>query len=351
MTSRVLEKMQTVCAKLEDEKSRETFINRLLFQITGDIEYINKIPGVESLGCEKNNQGFPELNKLLDKIRKDERLVIYGAGVHGAYIDSFLRKNNISVSCFWDRNPVKQAKGFMGKKVIPPTPGEERIIIASKAFLQEMTEYLLSLGIQKKNIISLEYAAFRSDTNKQYFDPEIIRFSKNEVFVDAGAYNLETSLKLLEECDSVRKIYAFEPDNANSSIIASMIEESGQKNIELIKAGLWSKSDVLRLLPDGTNSQIAENGTDAVQMITLDEAVDDEVTFIKMDIEGSELEALKGAKKTILKYKPKLAICIYHKPEDFIDIPLYINNILPEYKLYMRHYTNNTYETVLYAVI
>ncbi len=73
--------------------------------------------------------------------------------------------------------------------------------------------------------------------------------------------------------------------------------------------------------------------------------------MIKMDIEGAELEALKGAKKTIQRDKPKLAICIYHKTEDLWEIPLYIKELVSEYCLYIRHQTFGTGDTVLYAVM
>ena len=73
--------------------------------------------------------------------------------------------------------------------------------------------------------------------------------------------------------------------------------------------------------------------------------------MIKLDVEGAELESLKGAEKTILRDKPKLAVCIYHKPEDLTQIPLYIKNLVPEYKLYIRHHSNRFTETVLYAVM
>ena len=78
---------------------------------------------------------------------------------------------------------------------------------------------------------------------------------------------------------------------------------------------------------------------------------DDKITFLKMDIEGSELKALHGARKIIQRDKPKLAICVYHKPEDIIEIPLYINSLVPEYKFYMRHYGYTPANTVLYAII
>ena len=85
----------------------------------------------------------------------------------------------------------------------------------------------------------------------------------------------------------------------------------------------------------------------------IDEAIaeGDKVTFIKMDVEGAELESLKGAEKTIRRDKPKLAICIYHKPEDMWTIPLYIKELVPEYKLYIRHHSSGVCETVLYAVM
>ena len=88
-----------------------------------------------------------------------------------------------------------------------------------------------------------------------------------------------------------------------------------------------------------------------IQGYDIDSIVGEEqVTFIKMDIEGSELKALEGAEKTIKRHKPKLAICIYHKPMDVIEIPSYIMRLVPEYKFCIRQYTSRMWETVLYAI-
>ena len=89
----------------------------------------------------------------------------------------------------------------------------------------------------------------------------------------------------------------------------------------------------------------------SAKVVSLDSCITDKVTFIKMDIEGAELNALKGSREIIKKYKPRLAVSVYHKKEDLIEIPLYIKELVPEYKLYIRHYSNAAIETVLYAVV
>ena len=82
-----------------------------------------------------------------------------------------------------------------------------------------------------------------------------------------------------------------------------------------------------------------------------DHLKDEDVTFIKMDIEGAERDALTGAAELIRRCRPELAICVYHAISDLWEIPLMIHDIEPSYRLYMRHHTPLIYETVCYAVI
>lgn len=99
------------------------------------------------------------------------------------------------------------------------------------------------------------------------------------------------------------------------------------------------------------NCAISEDGDTAIQVTSIDRSLKGkEVTFIKMDIEGSEMEALIGSGDTIKRYKPKLAICVYHRPGDIVDIPQKILELCPGYRLYLRHYSYVDTETVLYAV-
>lgn len=97
---------------------------------------------------------------------------------------------------------------------------------------------------------------------------------------------------------------------------------------------------------------IDENGGVAIETISIDELLDgSEASYIKMDIEGAEYEALLGASKTIEKFRPKLAISIYHKEDDLWKLPYYLMKNYPFYRFYIRHYTDITTETVLYATV
>ena len=98
------------------------------------------------------------------------------------------------------------------------------------------------------------------------------------------------------------------------------------------------------------NEEIMGDGK-SVQLFSIDDLEEcKDATYIKMDIEGSEMDALKGAKNTIMRNSPKLAICIYHSDEDMLRIVSYVHDLNPSYKLYVRHHSRGSSETVLYAV-
>ena len=101
---------------------------------------------------------------------------------------------------------------------------------------------------------------------------------------------------------------------------------------------------------NGLSSVITPNGNLLVQCIAIDSSFPDFApTFISMDIEGAELSALKGMRETIKHNMPKLAISVYHSPEHLWEIVLFLHELVPEYKFYLRNYTSYSFETVLYA--
>jgi FkbM family methyltransferase len=195
-------------------------------------------------------------------------------------------------------------------------------------------------------------------TDNQYFDNEIIRFDESEIFVDCGAYTGDTVQSFITNAvhtcgGGEQSVYAFEPDEANYLQLLKM--KNKIPNLHCINKGVWNCSGILKFSKNenmSASSAITDDGEVEIEVSTIDEVVGDEkVTFIKMDIEGAELNALKGAEKTILAHKPKLAICIYHKPEDLYEIPRYIKSLVPEYKLYCRNHSPHGIECVLYAIL
>ena len=189
----------------------------------------------------------------------------------------------------------------------------------------------------------------------QYFPgTEILTLQPKEVFIDAGAYNGETSESFSKWCNDYSKIYLMEPDALMFQVAQEYVKLKKIGNVSCINKGAFSHTTEISFLniAESGSSNISENGTVKIQTISIDEMLAGEkATYIKMDIEGAEMAALEGAEKTIVKHKPKLAISIYHKEDDLWKLPFYIKQKYPWYKLYIRHYTPFTTETVLYAIV
>jgi len=191
--------------------------------------------------------------------------------------------------------------------------------------------------------------AMGSDTPKtQYLVPEI-EFSDHEVIVDCGAYTGDTAKKF-QAASPGCLIIGLEPDDQNYKLLSNLSSD----RVITYKCGAWSQDTALSFADDGGGKEtgtISEAGDIKVEVKALDHLPEcQNATYIKMDIEGAELEALKGAKNIIKNNKPKLAICIYHNPQDLIEIPLYIKNLKSDYRLYVHHHAWSSSETVLYAV-
>ncbi len=188
-------------------------------------------------------------------------------------------------------------------------------------------------------------------TLPQYFNDDCLKLSDKEVFIDCGAFNGDSVENfVLFTKGRYKKIVSFEPDTHNFAVLENVAKAyhdveiypfaTGNKNCEVCFS---EKSDV--------SSSVSEEGGARVRMVRLDDFIKDIPTFIKMDIEGAELDTIKGAENLIKIYHPKLAICIYHKVEDLYTIPTYLKSLVPEYKMKVRQHCSGIYETVLYAEV
>ncbi|MCM2268263.1 MAG: FkbM family methyltransferase [Elusimicrobiales bacterium] len=188
---------------------------------------------------------------------------------------------------------------------------------------------------------------------EQYFPRGIIELSDREVFVDGGAYTGDTLLTFMRLTGGhCARACAFEPDPATAEKLKATVAKRGLRNVSAYNKGLWSAPAALPFsVWHGTSaSAVSGAGEVCVEAETVDRLAPD-ATFIKLDVEGAELEALKGAAETIKRNRPKLAVCVYHKPGDLFEIPLFIRSLVPEYRLYLRQHQPVACETVLYAVI
>lgn len=222
----------------------------------------------------------------------------------------------------------------------------------------EQTYNWLSDDTSKKVLIDylklcfIATPVYNSPLEMQYFDP-VIALTDKEVYVDCGAYTGDTAQTFIKKVENkYLHYYAFEPDPDNYRKAYEFLKK--KHDTTLVSKGLWSH-DTSLCFKEGyaSCSTMAEEGEVVVDVTSLDtffKNKNDIPTIIKMDIEGSELRALIGCMEIISKYKPKLEICIYHKPEDLYEIPSFIKTCRPDYKFYIRHYTDTFAELVLYAI-
>ncbi len=197
------------------------------------------------------------------------------------------------------------------------------------------------------------------DAEQQYFPNDIILLSQHEVFIDCGAFTGDTLETFNKHVDAFDKYYALEPDAARFEQLSNVIKAVSNKgDIVHLPIGVSDKN--VKAYFDHSSAgcgqvvydKVSTGELGYVELNSIDNILDKEekVTFIKMDIEGEEMPALKGARNVIQKHKPKLAICVYHKREDLISIPQYLKKLVPEYKLYLRAHWPNASEVVLYGI-
>ena len=196
---------------------------------------------------------------------------------------------------------------------------------------------------------------------RQYF------FARNEVeikpaagdhVIDAGGCFGDTALGFADVVGEAGHVYVFDPLPKHCAIMAQQLtlNPTLAPRISIFPFGLTDQAnDVAPLVEDGKIDPGARILSAAMPTTTIDRALAQRsaprVDFIKMDIEGSELGALRGAEATIRHWRPKLAISLYHRPEDFFSIPSWIDSLGVGYRLFLEHYSIHHEETVLYAVV
>jgi len=354
-----LENYRKVYGMLADQESRDIYLNRLNWLISGDLKYFSNIIEEYLPQLPDWPKRFREVvQNMKASLPPDRNIVFYGAGQFAPSVLSSWGDDERVIG-FCSQTKSKQKNGYLGYPVMSPEELLARrdlsvvLSVEWEAPKREIKQVLREGNYPADQIYEISGVAASMEAGR-YFNQDFIELGDNEVFIDVGCFDLSTSLEFEGCCKKCKKIYAFEPDPENYKVCLGKRNQLGLNHIELLEAGTWSKRTTLRFnATNGEGSCVSEKGASSIAVVPIDEAVDsaDRVTMIKMDVEGAELESLKGAKNLIQRDKPKLAICIYHKPIDMTEIPLYIKELVPKYKLYVRHNSNSIYDTVLYAVM
>lgn len=347
---------------------------------------------------ETKQETFAQIN------RANIPLVLFGKtpAVDRAFLDEI----TVPVDYIWDNNPEKWGTSLWGLRTVKPGTLEYQVktynVLILVPFEAQIIPQLKQLAIPPREVFRLDLyfeepesgdyfeskrheiewicerlgdsvskdtylAAIRYRINRdssylrdvslprrqQYFPAELGGypfFNHEEVFADAGAFIGDTIEAFLAAVEGqYTAIYGFEPDHTNFQKL--LRSTSALDRVVCTNVAVGENKGELSFLSDDSSSKSDEHGETVVEVNSLDVLLQGiPVSYLKMDVEGMECEALRGAKEIIRTYHPKLAICTYHSNADMIEVPKLILEIDPTYKLYFRHYTNALVETVCYAL-
>lgn len=180
--------------------------------------------------------------------------------------------------------------------------------------------------------------SIRENNYSDYFDLDLITCDASEIFVDLGAYNGDSAESFIHNyAGRYQRIYCYEMASDNMEKCKERLQQ--YDNIIYRNAGVGRKAGTSYMDKSGMDSAnvLSDTGKIPVPIVCLDEDITEKITFIKMDIEGSELDAIEGAGNHIIREKPKLAICTYHNNHHIWEIPRRIHELRPDYQFYMRY--------------
>lgn len=371
-----IDKLYTLYGLLQDDQSKGIFQARFALDMERSLPNIKRLVSLgscqERSNClERKQQLQTELLKQLG--REGKKIILYGTASRGRSVARMLESEHVSFYGFCGRGAKHFPNGLLGKPVLSPDElvanGDEYYVVLvfnSKKSYTEVSKFLQEHNYPENHILDWVDTDFFTDEEHQYFEfPALYR--RGTAFIDGGCYNCETSYQFAEWCGGeYSSIIAFEPDTDNYTRCCQKVQDVPLPNFRLINAGLSSEEGtavfdasntprsriISSLLSAKFHVKSKSENEISIHTVAIDGIVgDSEVGFIKMDIEGAEFDALHGAKNTIIRNKPLLAICVYHLRGDVFAIMDYLHQLLPEYRFLLRHYSPSADETVLYASV
>ena len=329
-----------------------------------------------------------------------DRVVVFGTGERGRRCKQRLERLQIKVTAFADNNPERQGTVLDGAPVIAAediaTSAPEASVIICSYATEVIFRQLRALGHEVVytdfNMLCSERQTLEDNADKvrevaallgdeesrtQYKEALALRFlgqpietpaayrvyhhprvrpRRGDCIVDGGAATGDTLETFWNDCGGDCSLHLFEPTPESFDQMCRSIRTRGFSGAVPVNRALWCESAELHFCEDVTTSHanhLAADGEIVVRATSLDQYVRENgverVDLIKLDIEGAELEALRGARETLRRDKPRLQICLYHRDNHLWDVPLLIHEIVPEYTMYLGHHTRTLLDTLLYC--
>lgn len=338
----------------------------------------------------------------------EEGIALFGAGAIGTDAVRYL-KNRFQIKCVIDNSPQKQGTVFEGMPVVsltdPLVKSISNALITSRYAINEISSQLQESGVNNISFLAFyvldnidKYEEIRNNVfvddtsrttldglliamltgdfryctevmiNDQYFCLPHFQNVGEDYFVDAGAYVGDTTEKFIwGNCGVFKHIYLFEPGKLQFQAMQRRMERLASEwafdsdSISMVNAGVAGRDGtacfgtsssqlvntaIIGSVPDSVGHQ------NSINIWSLDSYLmkgDKPATFIKADIEGMEVEMLRGSANIIKRHCPKLAISVYHHPWDLFAVIETVTSIVPEYIFSLRHHSTNLSETVLYG--
>ncbi|SHJ39577.1 methyltransferase, FkbM family [Clostridium cavendishii DSM 21758] len=365
------------------------------------MNYINKIEEAIKYAIDTNYEIYNRQIKVRTRFSEAKNICIFGTG---EFFDDCFGHPGFDFQYVCDNDESKWGKTFKGKLCISPNELmkiEDVVVLIMVGNYPPISKQLDELGIENYSCDEIFLNVFDKHYDKQwfinqkdqiiqvldifedeyskevyvealcnriaphiafkifneikipgeYYNSGVFSLTDKEYLVDAGAFDGDSSESFIKAVNmKFGKIYAFELEQDNFKLLKNKMEIYPKEKIELYNLGVYNTDKVLTFDGGKEGSHIIDGGNKTAKVVRLDSVLKGKkVTFIKMDVEGSELAALEGAIGIIKEQKPKLSISAYHYLSDLWTIPLYIKKINSEYKIFMRHHAPTVWDTDCYA--
>jgi len=312
-------------------------------------------PDINILGfldSKRNGELFElsviKVNDFANSKKNYHNIIICADSIHWITIVNILNEIGIKsylVNLYWDFD-------VYGKKDISKYNRYKHLIKKVRNIFinqeDKMVWDTITFSMSNNNIErSFEYWDEHKDKTDYYKSME---FNNGDVVINGGAAFGNDTQYFDDQVGDNGIVYAFDPNMSENNNVKS-------QSIKIIPKVLWNKTTQVSFIMDGTRSRIIndKNKTHAIlPAITIDDFVNnqqlDRLDFIKLDVEGVEMNVLNGGIVSIKKFRPALAISIYHKLEDFFDIPIFLNELLADYVFHIKYFNPYCIDTIIFAV-